>query len=187
MGTNFYFMMRNKELVQNNFANKHEWGVVNQEYEIVDEPYLGYEIHLNKLSCGWRPLFQGHKAFTSFKELEAFYHKYNDEIEIFDEYQDKYTWEEYYDRVYKHSMREKEPVKWVYEIDSIFKDRNKTLHTIRCTEEEADLFLPFDHILYKKTEAEAIRRLKVYRPYHCEANYWNDPDYMFDWTEGDFC
>ena len=139
MGTNFYFMMRNKELVQNNFANKHEWGVVNQEYE------------------------------------------------IFDEYQDKYTWEEYYDRVYKHSMREKEPVKWVYEIDPIFKDRNKTLHTIRCTEKEADLFLPFDHILYKKTEAEAIRRFKVYRPYHCEANYWNDPDYMFDWTEGDFC
>ena len=57
MGTNYYFMSRNKELMQTCFAEKSEWGVLGEEYTIVDEPYLGYRCHLNKLSCGWRPLF----------------------------------------------------------------------------------------------------------------------------------
>ena len=39
MGTNFYFMCRDKELVQNNFAIKESWGIHSEEYEIVDEPY----------------------------------------------------------------------------------------------------------------------------------------------------
>lgn len=60
MGTNYYFMSRNKELMQTCFADKSEWGVLGEEYTIVDEPYLGYRCHLNKLSCGWRPLFQKH-------------------------------------------------------------------------------------------------------------------------------
>ena len=53
MGTNYYFMSRNKELMQTYFAEKSEWGVLGEEYTIVDEPYLGYRCHLNKLSCGW--------------------------------------------------------------------------------------------------------------------------------------
>lgn len=186
MGTNFYFMMRDKELVQNNFAMRTEWYVYDEEYEIVDDPYLGYKIHLNKLSCGWRPLFQRHKEFKKFKDLEQFYHKYRDNIEIFDEYNEKYTWEEYFKRVYRHSLREREPEKWVYEIDPIFHDTKKTLHTVKCSEKEADVFIPFDHALYAKTEREAMRRLKVYQPYHYEQKYWNDPDYLFDWTEGEF-
>ena len=78
MGTNYYFMSRNKELMQTYFAEKSEWGVLGEEYTIVDEPYLGYRCHLNKLSCGWRPLFQKHRAFDSFRKLEAFYrdHEY---------------------------------------------------------------------------------------------------------------
>ncbi|WP_159444383.1 hypothetical protein [Eubacterium uniforme] len=40
--------------------------------KIVDEPYLGYQVHLNKLSAGWRPLFQKHKTIKTFKELEEF-------------------------------------------------------------------------------------------------------------------
>lgn len=67
MGTNYYFMSRNKELMQTCFAEKSEWGVLGEEYTIVDEPYLGYRCHLNKLSCGWRPLFQKHKMFDSFQ------------------------------------------------------------------------------------------------------------------------
>ena len=58
MGTNYYFISRNKELMQTYFAEKSEWGVLGEEYTIVDEPYLGYRCHLNKLSCGWRPLFR---------------------------------------------------------------------------------------------------------------------------------
>ena len=66
-------MSRNKELLYTYFAEKSEWGVLGEEYTIVDEPYLGYRCHLNKLSCGWRPLFQKHRAFDSFRKLEAFY------------------------------------------------------------------------------------------------------------------
>lgn len=187
MGTNFYFMMKNKELVQNNFAIKEEWGIHDEEYAIADDPYLGYKIHLNKLSCGWRPLFQRHKAFRSFKKLEKFYREHINDIEIFDEYNEKYAWDKYFERVYEHSMREKEPVKWVYQIDPICGDKKKTLHTITCSEKEADLFLPFDHALYAKTEREAMERFKVCQSYHYDQKYWDDPDYMFDWTEGEFC
>ena len=39
------------------FAVETEYTIKDIEYEIVDEPYLGYEVHLCKLSAGWRPLF----------------------------------------------------------------------------------------------------------------------------------
>ena len=186
MGTNFYFMCRNKKLVQENFANKTEWSIMDEEYSIVDEPYLGYEIHLNKLSYAWRPLFQRHKAFKKFKELEQFYYAHKADLEIFDKYQDKYTWEEYFDRVQNHSLREKEPAKWVYEVDPLFGGTKPNLHIVMCTEEEADLFVPFDHLIYSKTEKEARLKLKVCEPYHMGLKYWNDSDYLFDWTEGEF-
>ena len=52
MGTNFYLMSRNKKLMREHFAVETEYDIKDIEYAIVDEPYLGYEIHLNKLSCG---------------------------------------------------------------------------------------------------------------------------------------
>ena len=72
MGTNFYLMSRNKKLMREHFAVETEYDIKDIEYAIVDEPYLGYEIHLNKLSWGWRPLFQRHKTINTFKELEEF-------------------------------------------------------------------------------------------------------------------
>ena len=72
MGTNFYLMSRNKKLIREHFAVETEYDIKDIEYAIVDEPYLGYEIHLNKLSCGWHPLFQRHKTIKTFKELEEF-------------------------------------------------------------------------------------------------------------------
>lgn len=186
MGTNFYFMSKDKELVQNNFAIKESWGIHSEEYEIVDEPYLGYEIHLNKLSIGWRPLFQRHKAFKTFKELEKFYFDNKDNLDIYDEYGDKYVWDEYFDRVYIHSLREREPRKWIYEIDNIFNDSRPTLHTVSCDEKEAELFIPFDHVIYAKTEKEAMKRYRLFNRFDIEVKYWNDPDYFFDWTEGKF-
>ena len=35
MGTNYYFMSRNKELMQTCFAEKSEWGALGEEYTIV--------------------------------------------------------------------------------------------------------------------------------------------------------
>ena len=45
-------MTTNKELVHRYFPG---------EYEIVEEPYLGYEINIGKRSYGWKPLFQEQK------------------------------------------------------------------------------------------------------------------------------
>ena len=46
MGTNFYLMSRNKKLMREHFAVETEYDIKDIEYAIVDEPYLGYEIHL---------------------------------------------------------------------------------------------------------------------------------------------
>ncbi len=58
MGKNYYMFIKNKKVARDNFAEVDEYGNVDPEYEIVDEPELGCKVHLNKCSCGWRPLFQ---------------------------------------------------------------------------------------------------------------------------------
>lgn len=187
MGINYYFFSTNKELIQESFAINENWGISGEEYRIVDEPYLGYKIHLNKLSCGWRPLFQSHKIFKTFKELEKFYQEHKSDLEIYDDYGDKYSWEKYFINMYNHSLREKKPLKWVYESDDFFRDRGAILHTVQCSEEEAELYQPYDHVIYTKTEQEARNRLNVHeRSPYIKEKFWNDPDYLFDWTEGEF-
>lgn len=187
MGTNFYFMCTDKSLVRESFAINEEWGVHDEEYEIVDEPYLGYNIHLNKLSCGWKPLFQKHKAFSTFSELKDFYFANEDKLKIYDEYGKEFSWDEYFERVYSHSAQKREPVRWVYEPDKRFNETEPTLHFIHCEEAEADLFTPFAHIEYSETEKVALKRFGIIRGYEPSFKYWNDPDFFFDWTEGEFC
>ena len=84
MGTNFYLMSKSKNLMRENFAVENDYGITDEEYEIVDEPYLGYQVHLNKLSCGWHPLFQRHKNIKTFKELEDFCLKNKNVVGIYD-------------------------------------------------------------------------------------------------------
>lgn len=70
-------MTTDKELVKKYFDG---------EYEIVDDPYLGYEIHIGKRSSGWRPLFEAHNyAYDSVSEMIEFIMNHP-EIHIFDEY-----------------------------------------------------------------------------------------------------
>lgn len=95
MGTNYYMFIKNKKVARENFAEVDEYGNVDPEYEIVDEPELGYKVHLNKCSCGWRPLFQIHKAFRLFSEMESFYKKYENDLMIFDEYGEEFSWDDY--------------------------------------------------------------------------------------------
>ena len=52
MGTNFYMMTKSKKLVEKHFP---------YEYEIVDTPYFGYEIHIGKRRCGWKTLLKKKK------------------------------------------------------------------------------------------------------------------------------
>ena len=103
MGTNFYLVSKSKKLMRKYFAVEKEYGITEEEYKIVDEPYLAYQVHLNKLSIGWRPLFQRHRAIRTFKELEDFCLENKNIVGIYDEYGKKYTWKQYYDRVYSHS------------------------------------------------------------------------------------
>lgn len=193
MGTNYYFMTRNKDLVHKHFAAEHNWGVSDEEYKIVDDPYLGYEIHLNKLSFGWRPLFQKHKEFDSWDKLEAFYMDHKDDLEIYNEYGDKYEWIDYKKRIFDHAAREPEPMKWYYGIDPIdskfTKSTRKRLYHDRCKPEEADFWIPIDHVKYFETEKAAKEKYKVWdHPIFDDFKHWNDenPEYLIDWTEGDF-
>jgi len=192
MGTNYYFMTRNKELAHKHFAVETDWGVTDMEYEIVDSKFLDYKIHLNKLSCGWRPLFQRHKAFKTWKELEEFYKAHSEGLEIYDEYGSRFEFEDYKKRIFDHAAREPEPVRWVYDysqLDLKFhpESARKTLHTESCEPEEADLWIPFDHVKYFESEKAAKKKFKAYSYYIFEGiDYWNDPDYPIDWTEGDF-
>ena len=113
----------------------------------MDEPYLGYRCHLNKLSCGWRPLFQKHRAFDSFRKLEAFYREHQADLEIYDEYGRQYSWEEYFETVYAHSRCQPEPMKWVYEVTTMSPDKKPHLRTVGCSEEEAELYTLFHDTL----------------------------------------
>ena len=192
MGTNYYFMTNNKDLVQNCFANKHSWGVADEEYTIVDEPFLGYSIHLNKLSYGWRPLFQRHKPFESWKELERFYFDHSDDLWIYDEYGELFTWEKYAEKIFRHADAERRPMKWDYGIDPIdkcFSDYpKKRVHLRECKEgEKPDIWTPFDHVIYSKTEKAAFDRWGHMPWIDFETHHWNDPEYPIDWTEGEFC
>lgn len=192
MGTNFYFRTKSKRIAKKYFAESGDGYTYAEEYELCDEPYFHYEIHLNKLSWGWRPLFQKHKYFKTFKQLEDFYFHHQRYLKIFDEYGKEFSWDDYKDRVVGHSEREPEPVKWVYDIgdfDRHFTDNpQKTLHTVRCNPEEADLWVPFKHGEYSKTQLEARNKYELWNMFigDYSINYWEDSDYKFDWTEGEF-
>lgn len=186
MGTNFYLMSKNKQLMREYFAEEKSYGIINEEYAIVDEPYLGYRVHLNKLSSGWRPLFQRHKTIKTFKDLESFCLDNKGKFGIYDEYGEKYTWEQYFNRVYGHSQCPAETYKWVYEQDKLFRDDYPTLHIIKCTEEEAEIYVPFSHRLYAETEKQATECFGVDGRRWYDIEYWDDPDYPFDWTDREF-
>lgn len=97
MGTNFYLHTTSKEI-----AKKY----APYDYEVTDEPYFSYEIHIAKTSMGWLPLFQGHRdgicSVYSDKDLEeqlTIQDAYSEGCRIFDEYGDEYTWGEFEERV----------------------------------------------------------------------------------------
>ena len=193
MGTNFYFMTKNKDLVHKHFAVEHSWGVSDEEYRIVEDPYLGFEIHLNKLSFGWRPLFQKHKEFSSWDKLEAFYMAHKDDLEIYDEYGEKFEWLDYKKRIFNHAAREPEPLKWYYGVDPLDAkwtgSTRERLYHDRCKPEEAEFWIPIDHVKYSETEKKAKEKFRVWdHLIFDDIHYWNDqnPDYLIDWTEGEF-
>lgn len=190
MGTNYYFITRSSKLAHEYFADGYDdystWG---EEYELHDIPEFYYEIHLNKLSWGWKPLFQNHKAFKQFRDLENFYKAHAEDLEIRDEYGDVYTWDEYKQEILNHAAVKPQPMKWVYKKEPSMFGGGKYLTTERCEPEEADLYIPFDHIQYGKTQVQARERLKawnVYVDWDRIEDYHRDDLYFIDWVEGEF-
>lgn len=182
MGTNYYLTTTNKDLAHDKFG----WN-----YQYREDPELCYAIHLNKCSFGWRPLFQRHEQFQSFNELLDFIESCGDGMKIYDEYGRKYTVDEYKDMMVNHADRELMPEKWVYSVTDFDKKYSKnpkpSLHTEECEPEEADLWIPFIHDEYARTEREARRKYKLYPEADFSVmNYSRDPDYPFDWVDGEF-
>ena len=93
MGTNFYFISKNKDAMN-------KWFGENQ-YELTDTPFWGYEAHIAKISIGWLPLFQAYKNIQSVKDIKACYD--TGEFKIYDEYNDQYTWEGFKKTVVNHN------------------------------------------------------------------------------------
>ena len=117
MGTNFYMITKNKTMASI---------YAPYSYELTDTPYFGYEIHVAKTSCGWLPLFQGHKnGINSVSEYKAAYE--TGEFDIVDEYGTSYNWDEFEDRVLKFNggiRGVQDPEKIERDKSSIFYDKN---------------------------------------------------------------
>ena len=47
--------------------------------------------------------------------------------------------------------------------------------------------MPFNHRMYAVKEKQARKRFHVYERSWRNVKYWEDSDYPFDWTEGEFC
>lgn len=148
MGTNFYMMTTNKDLVETFFP---------YEYKIVDTPYFGYEIHIGKRSCGWKPIFEIHKdAYSSVKEMKEFISKYQKDIRIFDEYGEEFTLEQLKDELIKWG--EKQEIRYIKYIregvpDELFGGRK---YFVESTKDDYDLTIPYDHIEYEKYDMQRL-------------------------------
>jgi len=152
MGTNFYLMTRNKSMAQK---------YAPYSYSLTDEPYFGYEIHIAKTSCGWLPLFQGHKdGINSVREYKAAYE--TGEFDIVDEYGNSYNWEEFTERVLKFNggVRGVEPLKKI-EVDT-----SSQFYDHRLPE-----YMPISHFDYK------------YDYYYVNDYFADEDGYEFDKRE----
>ena len=142
-------MTTDKELVQKYFDG---------EYEIVDDPYLGYEIHIGKRSCGWRPLFEAHNdAYDSVSGLLDFLQKYQDKVEIYDEYNELHTIEQLKEELI--NWAEDQERRMIYYDDYI-----------------GDIEAPIDHVEMDQ---------KDNRNPWLKIHYWHDKD-GYDFTDRPF-
>ena len=108
MGTNFYFLTKNKFIAE-------QIG----DFELTDTPDWGYEIHIGKRSGGWLPLFQSHPGIKSVKDIEKFCTM--PEVRIYNEYNEEFTWEQLKEElVYWNGGVEGAVPKEYHEVDPTF-------------------------------------------------------------------
>ena len=172
MGTNFYFITQDREIKDKYFNY--------DDYTIVDTPMFGYEVHLAKTSCGWKPLWQDHSFYHSVAELKEFYFKHKEKLFLYDEYGRFYKWEEFEERVV--NWGEQQEIRYMKYIpegvpDEVFGGKK---YLIESTKDDYDITIPFDHIEYDK--------LDVYRDnwrYEHKSYYSKDKD-GYDFMQCEF-
>lgn len=168
MGTNYYAFTKNKELVKKHFM-KNEW---ERDCELVDEPDLGYEIHLGKRSMGWKPLFQEHKnAYTSVNGMLNFFKEHGEDFKFFNEYSEEKTLDQIKEELVDWANI---PEDRIQHCKKVFNGKRYDLKDV-SPGEPYDIATPFSHIKYMEVMNE---------PYYRDR-YWEDED-GYDFTEGDF-
>ena len=172
MGTNFYMMTKSKKLVEKSFPC---------EYKITDTPYFGYEIHIGKRSCGWKPLFQEHKnAYDSVEGMKEFIRKHQKSIRIFDEYAREFTLDELEDELI--TWGEQQQIRYMKYIpegvpDEVFGGKK---YLVESTKDDYDITIPFDH-----KEYERLDPYREFYRYENHSHYSKDKD-GYDFMEGWF-
>ncbi len=151
MGTNYYLLTKNKKLKEKYFD-------FNNDYELTDKPCFGYQIHICKLSSGWKSLWQAHPAaYNSVSEFEEFVRKHEKSFLFLDEYHRRYSIDEFLEEI-KYFDRDKS--------GKIREQYNGS--PLICHEE------------YQKEERKK-------RPWSCcDIKYWQDKD-GYDFTDRWFC
>lgn len=148
MSTNYYMITTDKNLVEKYFPF---------EYEITDDPYLSYEIHIGKRSLGWKPLFEAHKnAYDSVAGLLYFLSENKNKIEIYDEYGKLHTIEQLKEELIDWGDYQ---TKKVIEYERVGKIQS-----------------PIDHVEIAEKESEYS---------WVDINYWHDRD-GYDFTDRSF-
>ena len=142
-------MTTDKELVKKYFDG---------EYEIVDDPYLGYEIHIGKRSAGWKPLMEAHNnAYDSVSGLFAFLHRHQDKVEIYNEYNELHTIDQL----------KAELIDWA---------DNQKRRVIHYDNYIGDIQVPIDHVEMNQRDNR--------NPW-LKIRYWHDKD-GYDFTDRPF-
>ena len=150
MSTNYYMLIKDKDFIDQYFPD---------EYELENLPFSGYEIHIGKRSCGWKPLFEAHSlAYHSVEEMLEFIKKHKSKIKLYDEYHHPLSIKDL----------KKELVDWE-------KDQEPRIMNLK---DEGIYTSPIDHLEY-------INNNKHKYAYYV-GNYFHDKD-GFDFCEGSFC
>ena len=157
MGTNVYFLSRNKYAVLKYFGSS---------YKLTHHPYCAYQIHVLKRSAGWLPLWQAHDNCKSVADYKKAYD--SGFFEIYDEYSEKYTWEKFYDQFAKFNGG----VRGAQKLERIQQDKNSPFYDRNLPE-----YVPISHISGNKQSYK-------YDFAECYDEYFTDPDgYEFSWRE----
>ena len=157
MGTNVYFLSKNKDAVLKYFGNS---------YELTDYPYFAYQIHVLKRSAGWLPLWQAHDNCKSVADYKEAYD--SGLFEIYDEYSEKYTWEEFYDQFAKFNGG----IRGAQKPEKIKQDKNYQFYDRNLPE-----YMPISHIIGNQQSYK-------YGFAGCYDEYFTDPcGYEFSWRE----